>query len=81
MDQIRFYVNSESSLQASMRQVVLGVGGLDHSEWRAFTNEHSFRSSPAHNFIDGDLVEQFLELRKEGMQKVRSSTFSCLQVR
>lgn len=59
-------------LQESMRKVIQGVGGLDHSAWRAFTNEQTFKSYPAHNFLDGDLIEQFLELRQEGMQKVVS---------
>ena len=53
-----------------MRKVIQGVGGLDHNDWRAFTNDQTFKSYPAHNFIDGDLIEQFLELRQEGMQKV-----------
>lgn len=52
-----------------MRKVIQGVGGLDHSDWRAFTSEQSFKTHPAHNFIDGDLIEQFLELRREGMEK------------
>ena len=43
-----------------MRRRVRGVGGLDHSEWRAFSNERV--SSPCRGVVDGDLVEQFLEL-------------------
>ena len=57
-------------LQASMRKVVKGVGGLDHKHWRSYVHEHSFQSQPAYNFVDGDLVEQFLELEKSSMQKV-----------
>lgn len=53
-----------------MRSVVEGVGGLDHSQWRAFQDESSFQPYPARGFVDGDLVEQFLELGKEAMQKV-----------
>lgn len=26
-------------VQDALRKVVKGVGGLDHNEWRAFTNE------------------------------------------
>ena len=43
-----------------MRRHVRGVGGLDHAEWRAFSNERV--SSPCRGVVDGDLVEQFLEL-------------------
>lgn len=44
-----------------MRKVVKGVGGFDHAQWRAFSNLQ--RTEPAKNFIDGDLIEQFLDLR------------------
>ena len=47
-------------LQKAMRRRVRGVGGFDHAEWRAFANERV--SSPSRGVIDGDLVEQFLEL-------------------
>ena len=47
-------------LQRAMRRRVRGVGGFDHAEWRAFANERV--SSPSRGVIDGDLVEQFLEL-------------------
>ena len=40
-----------------------GVGGLDHATWRAFRDER--RSEAARNFIDGDLVEGFLDLSPE----------------
>jgi DNA damage-binding protein 1 len=36
------------------------VGGFDHDSWRAFKDER--RTEPATNFVDGDLVEQFLDL-------------------
>lgn len=41
-------------------QVIRGVGGFDHDAWRRFKDER--RSEPAANFIDGDLVEQLLDL-------------------
>lgn len=44
-----------------MRKVVKGVGGFDHAQWRAFSNVQ--RTEPAKNFVDGDLIEQFLDLR------------------
>jgi DNA damage-binding protein 1 len=47
-------------LQGCMRRAVRGVGGLDHAGWRAFANERG--AAPARGVVDGDLVEQFLEL-------------------
>ena len=47
-------------LQACMRRAVRGVGGLDHAGWRAFANERG--AAPGRGVVDGDLVEQFLEL-------------------
>lgn len=41
-------------------QVIKGVGGFDHESWRRFKDER--RTEPASNFIDGDLVEAFLDL-------------------
>lgn len=45
-----------------MLKVVKGVGGLDHGAWRSFVNTHT-QPTPACGFVDGDLVEQFLDLR------------------
>ena len=36
--------------------------------WRSFANEH--RSKPAAGFIDGDLLEQFLDLPRDKMETV-----------
>ena len=36
------------------------MGGLDHDAWRSFRDER--RSEASHNFIDGDLIEAFLDL-------------------
>ena len=41
------------------------VGGFKHSEWRSFRHELRGRSEPARNFIDGDLIESFLDLKPE----------------
>ena len=55
-------------VQNAMAKVVSGVGGLSHSEWRAF-------ASPSHvggsqYFVDGDLVERFLDLSDADMALV-----------
>ncbi|KAI7844421.1 hypothetical protein COHA_002015 [Chlorella ohadii] len=52
-----------------MRKVVKGVGGFDHAQWRAFSNQH-IPASPARQFIDGDLLEQFLDLKHESAEAV-----------
>ena len=49
-------------------QVIKGVGGLDHKSFRMFQNER--RTVEAHHFIDGDLIEMFLDLRREKMDEV-----------
>lgn len=50
-------------------QVVHGVGGLSHAQWRSFSNEHR-TSEAAQNFIDGDLIETFLDLTRDEMEEV-----------
>lgn len=55
-------------MQSAIRKVIKGVGGLDHTAWRLRKNERGVLG--CRNFVDGDLVEQFLDLKKEGMQKV-----------
>eukprot|EP00894_Picocystis_sp_ML_P001100 jgi/Pico_ML_1/51617/g2612.t1 len=55
-------------LQQCMNQVVKGVGGFSHSDWRSFQNER--RSALARGFIDGDLIESFTDLRRDKMEEV-----------
>lgn len=52
-------------------QVVRGVGGLDHAKWRSFANER--RSAEARNFVDGDLIEQFLDLKADKAAEVAAA--------
>ncbi|KAG2483888.1 hypothetical protein HYH03_017282 [Edaphochlamys debaryana] len=59
-----------SKMQAAMRQVVRGVGGLDHEAWRSFANDR--RSGEARGFVDGDLIESFLDLPQEDASRVVS---------
>lgn len=52
--------------QTALRKVVKGVGGLSHAEWRSFENERKVgtgRPEEQRCFVDGDLIEQFLDLR------------------
>jgi DNA damage-binding protein 1 len=55
-------------VQNAMNVVVQGVGGLSHEKWRSFHNEHQTR--PAFGFVDGDVVERFLDLKKDAAKKV-----------
>ena len=55
-------------LQAAMNKVVDGVGGLEHRKWRRFHNER--RTGGMEGFVDGDLIELFLELSNEQQRDV-----------
>lgn len=55
-------------LQDCMRQAVNGIGGLSHEEWRSFSSER--KKGTCKNFIDGDLIEQFVDLNRDTMQWV-----------
>ncbi|CAM9125233.1 unnamed protein product [Choristocarpus tenellus] len=57
-----------SRLQGAMTRVVRGVGGFRHEEWRSFTNAR--RTAEASNFLDGDLVESFLDLSSDKQEQV-----------
>ncbi|EYU19140.1 hypothetical protein MIMGU_mgv1a0005922mg, partial [Erythranthe guttata] len=55
-------------LQTNMRKVIKGVGGLSHEQWRSFYNEK--KTVDAKNFLDGDLIESFLDLNRNQMEEV-----------
>jgi DNA damage-binding protein 1 len=55
-------------VQDNLTKVIKGVGGLTHNDWRSFSNER--KTSEARNFLDGDLIESFLDLKPEKMQEV-----------
>lgn len=57
-----------AQLQTAMTKVVKGVGGFSHDEWRSFTNGR--RTSPSSNFIDGDLVESYLDMPRHNQEEV-----------
>lgn len=46
---------------------VKGIGGLVHDEWRSF---HHARRLVSRSTIDGDLIEQFLDLSEAMMHQV-----------
>ncbi|OIT21733.1 PREDICTED: DNA damage-binding protein 1 isoform X2 [Nicotiana attenuata] len=55
-------------LQTSLRKVIKGVGGLSHEQWRSFYNEK--KTVEAKNFLDGDLIESFLDLSRSRMEDI-----------
>ncbi|XP_022727310.1 DNA damage-binding protein 1a isoform X2 [Durio zibethinus] len=55
-------------LQSNLRKVIKGVGGLSHEQWRSFNNEK--RTAEAKNFLDGDLIESFLDLSRGKMGEI-----------
>ena len=57
-----------NSLESRLVSVIKSVGKIDHSFWRSFNTD--MKTEPCENFIDGDLVESFLDLPRETMQKV-----------
>lgn len=59
-------------LQQSLVKVIKGVGGLLHEQWRSFSNER--KTADAKNFLDGDLIESFLDLSKSRQDEVATLT-------
>ncbi|THU68691.1 hypothetical protein C4D60_Mb08t06530 [Musa balbisiana] len=58
-------------LQANLVKVIKGVGGLSHEQWRSFNNEK--KTVDSRNFLDGDLIESFLDLSRSRMDEIASS--------
>ena len=55
-------------VQERLSKVIRSVGKIEHSFWRSFSSER--RKVPSYNFIDGDLIESFLDLNREHMSQV-----------
>ncbi|KAF9543117.1 DNA damage-binding protein 1a [Mortierella hygrophila] len=55
-------------LETNLSKVIRGVGGLDHTKWRQFRSDQ--RTLPSTNFVDGDLIELFLDLTEDEVNKV-----------
>ncbi|GIL77367.1 hypothetical protein Vretimale_2808 [Volvox reticuliferus] len=59
-----------TKMQSALRTVVRGVGGLSHEAWCAFSNHR--HTAEARGFVDGDLIETFLDLGPEDAALVAS---------
>ena len=57
-----------STLERAMARSIKPVADLSHDEFRTFDADR--RIHPAHGFVDGDLVESFLDLDRGTMQRV-----------
>lgn len=55
-------------LQRVMARTIQQVGDFSHQEYRAYQGER--RNHPSHGFVDGDLVEAFLDLDHESMATI-----------
>jgi DNA damage-binding protein 1 len=57
-----------STLERAIADTIKPVGDLNHEMFRAVKGQN--RSYPSHGFVDGDLVETFLDLDRTLMQEV-----------
>ncbi|XP_043235477.1 DNA damage-binding protein 1-like isoform X1 [Amphibalanus amphitrite] len=57
-----------SELQHQLTRVIRPVGKIEHSAWRAYRCER--KTEPCEGFIDGDLIESFLDLNRDQMAEV-----------
>lgn len=55
-------------LEKGLSQVTSSIGGISHEEFRSFEAEKRIQKST--NFVDGDLVESFLDLGRNEMAAV-----------
>lgn len=61
-------------LENAMATLIPGVGGLQHAAWREMVTDSPPRNAPAKNFLDGDLIERFLDLSMAQMNRVSEMT-------
>jgi DNA damage-binding protein 1 len=62
------FYNFMMELQTKLAKVIKSVGKIEHSFWRSFHTEQKLE--PGVGFIDGDLIESFLDLSRDKMQEV-----------
>ncbi|POG81286.1 uncharacterized protein OCT59_022028 [Rhizophagus irregularis] len=60
--------NFLQKLEHCIDKTIGPIGGLTHSDWRVFQNE--YRSREVRDFIDGDLIESFLDLPRKDMAEI-----------
>lgn len=55
-------------LQNRLTTTIKSIGKIEHSYWRSFNTD--IKTEPCEGFIDGDLIESFLDLSSEKMKEV-----------
>jgi len=55
-------------IEDAMDKIIAPLAGLKRKDWRDFRSDR--RTNASRGFIDGDLVEQFLELPRDDQRKV-----------
>lgn len=55
-------------LQTRLTSTIKSVGKIEHSYWRSFHTD--IKTEPSEGFVDGDLIESFLDLNSEKMKEV-----------
>lgn len=58
--------------------MIKSVGKIEHEFWRAFSTER--KTEAAVGFIDGDLIESYLDLSRDKMQEVANNVDVSLQL-
>lgn len=56
------------ALQEKLSEVIKAVGKIEHKFWRSFHTD--VKCEPSEGFIDGDLIESFLDLSQRDMEQV-----------
>lgn len=64
------------NLEERLTHTIKSVGKIDHTAWRSFRTEQ--KVEPCEGFIDGDLVESFLDLSREKMRECAVGLQVCL---
>lgn len=62
-------------LEERLTHTIKSVGKIDHSAWRSFRTDQ--KVEPCEGFIDGDLVESFLDLNREKMRECAAGLQVC----
>ena len=62
------FFNFLQEVQNKLAKTIKSVGKIEHGFWRSFNTEK--KTEPCIGFIDGDLIESFLDLSRDKMQEV-----------
>ncbi|CAG0918721.1 unnamed protein product [Notodromas monacha] len=60
--------NFLKDVQSKLAKQIKAVGKIDHVDWRSFHSDR--RTDVSQGFIDGDLIENFLDLDRASMERV-----------